>query len=322
MIDDDPPFDLTNALPFDDGADAITPQKPGAGVLSAQFAYVGKGLTPAEFKQYVQAYTFGPIPPDYVVLHHTAIPSASWARNPSGAVWDAGEVGLSAEAIYIKRLAQLNALMRYYRDTRGWPAGPHLFIDDRWIWLFTPMADVGVHASQGNSYRDSGRRLHYSIGIEVIGYFEQLRWPAAVAQNVAGAVVALKQQLRTFDYIDKPWAGGVGSHRMYNKPQCPGSAIVPSYYLPLFKATEGNGPSADRYYRVKAAVTAGATIRAAPRTNAAVLGRLHAGDVWTGEPIPGQLVTIAGFGSSNQWIRSSDMRCVSSVLLEELPHRG
>lgn len=92
----------------------------------------------------------------------------------------------------------------------------------------------------------------------------------------------------------------------------PWPAFADSLYLPSF----------ERYYRVKALVTAGATIRSAPRTNAAVLGRLRAGDVWSGEPIPGQTVTIAGFGSSNLWVRSSDMRCVSSVLLEEIPHRG
>lgn len=74
----------------------------------------------------------------------------------------------------------------------------------------------------------------------------------------------------------------------------------------------------DIHYRVKAAATAGATIRSAPRTNAAVLGHLKAGDDWYGELIPGQLVTIAGFGSSNQWVRSADQRFVWSGLLEKV----
>ena len=215
-----------------------TPQKPGAGVLSAQFAYIGKGLTPPEFEAYVSGYNFGSVPPDYVVLHHTAIPSTLAARYPTGAVWDTNEAGLSTQAIYNKRQRQLDNLMRYYRDTKAWPAGPHLFIDERWIWLFTPMYDVGVHAAQGNSYRDSRRKLHYSLGIEVIGYYERVAWPAAVARNVSGAVAALVKRLHTFGYIDKPWAGGIGSHRMYNKPQCPGAKIVPSYYMPILKAAK------------------------------------------------------------------------------------
>jgi len=176
----EPTFDLAGALPFDDDANVPTPQKPSTALLGG-FAYIGEGVTVAQFRSYVQRYHFGRVPPDYVVLHHTAIPSATWARYPSGAVWDAGEAGLSEPLIYQKRLRQLDSLMRYYRDVKGWNAGPHLFIDERYIWLFTPMYDVGIHAAQGNSYRDSGGKLHYSIGIEVVGYYEKVRWPAAVA---------------------------------------------------------------------------------------------------------------------------------------------
>lgn len=89
----------------------------------------------------------------------------------------------------------------------------------------------------------------------------------------------------------------------------PWAAFADGLYLPSF---------VERRYKVKQLVTAGATIRSAPRTNADVLGRLRAGEAWTGEAIPGQVVSIAGFGSSNQWIRDSQMRCVSSVLLEEV----
>lgn len=93
----------------------------------------------------------------------------------------------------------------------------------------------------------------------------------------------------------------------------PWPAFADSLYLDVPWA-----PAVDRRYVVKDEATAGATIRAAPRTNAAILGRLHAGDHWTGELIPGQLVTIAGFGSSNMWVRSVDMRCVWSGLLQEV----
>lgn len=74
----------------------------------------------------------------------------------------------------------------------------------------------------------------------------------------------------------------------------------------------------DRRYVVKQAATGGATIRAAPRINGAILGRLHAGDLWIGELIPGQLVTVPGFGSNNVWVRDSRMMCVWSGLLERV----
>jgi hypothetical protein len=77
-------------------------------------------------------------------------------------------------------------------------------------------------------------------------------------------------------------------------------------------------PSPLRHYRVKASVTGGATIRSAPSKAGAVLGRLAAGDSWVGEPVLGQQIYIAGFGSSAIWIRSMDQRCVWSGLLEEV----
>lgn len=72
------------------------------------------------------------------------------------------------------------------------------------------------------------------------------------------------------------------------------------------------------HYRVKDGVTLGATIRTAPRTNAAVLGRLKAGDDWRGALVQGQLVFVKGFGSSNMWARSDDARFVWSGLLEQV----
>jgi hypothetical protein len=72
-------------------------------------------------------------------------------------------------------------------------------------------------------------------------------------------------------------------------------------------------------YRVKASCTGGASIRAYPRVNAAILGRLHAGDAWEGEEIEASTATyVKGFGSSKVWVRSMDMRWVWSGLLERV----
>ncbi len=198
------------------------------------FAYIGKPLSRADFATYVTSYDFGPVPPDYVVLHHTANPAASWAPAAGVPNWDAGEETLSDAQIQTKRHAQLEAIMRYYIGL-GWSAGPHLFIDERWIWLFTPMDTIGVHAMQGNSYHDTAGHLHYSIGIEVVGDYTHVRWPSAVARNVAHTVAVLRRRLRTFEFIAGPWAGKISRHADYNKPDCPGAAITPEYYLPLFQ---------------------------------------------------------------------------------------
>lgn len=225
-------FDLTGALPFDHDAND---QEQALTLGPSSFAYLGIPLTAEGFTEYVRTYNFGSVPPDFVVLHHTAIPSASWARYSSGAIWDDGEAGMGVLQIQNKRQRQLDALRDYYRDRLGWTAGPHLFIDERWIWLFTPMAEIGIHAAQGNSYRDA-KGLHYSIGIEVIGYYEHVGWPKAVAGLVRHAVVTLQQRLKTFKLKYQPRAGGISAHRDYNKPQCPGAVITSSYYIAAITA--------------------------------------------------------------------------------------
>lgn len=235
-------------LPFDsESYDPAQPQKPRPAVLgAASFAYIGQAITVPEFSSYIAQYRFGSVPPDYVVLHHTANPDASWAPLSSDArtKWDRSEAGASESQIKTKRKAQMDAIMHYYRDSLGWNAGPHLFIDERWIWLFTPMFDVGIHAASGNSYRDSRKRLHYSIGIEVVGYYEHVRWPPAVARNVGLALAILSRRLGTFslDYRPGPTntpqahVGSLCSHRDFNKPACPGKAISESFYVSVAQA--------------------------------------------------------------------------------------
>lgn len=226
-----------------------------------EFLFIGRGLTAGEFTEYVQQYDFGALPPDFVVLHHTAIPSTLAAPYPAGVKWDAGEAGLDEAAIKRQRHGRLVDIRRYYRAGLGWDRGPHLFVDDRWIWLFTPMFHPGIHAMWGNQFRDTEGRPHYSIGIEVVGYYEQTRWPPEVARLVGHAVAVLKRRLGTFDlrYLypapeSKPgrrvigidaggrsiWAcahpdrlrwGGISSHRDYNKPECPGAAITEAFYI-------------------------------------------------------------------------------------------
>lgn len=233
-----PPEFLKDLLPFTDADDvgAISPTELPAGakdVLGSApnggFLYIGDGLTAAQFIDYVQNYDFGRQLPTFVVLHHTSIPDTQYARARDGS-WDANEQGLSDQQIYAKRKQQLDGIMSYYRGSLGWNRGPHLFIDDRWIWLFTPMYYPGIHAAEGN-----GTEASYSIGIEVIGHYERVRWPESIEQLVGHTVAVLKRKLGTFELRHQRFAGGVSSHRDYNKPACPGAAISEDYYLQVLR---------------------------------------------------------------------------------------
>lgn len=250
-------LDLEGLLPFEE---ALDPESDITRDRSGAFLFIGDGLTADEFTEYVRTYDFGGTPPDFVVLHHTAIPSTMHTRQPTGDVWDGGEEGLTEAQIKQRRKTKLANLRTYYRDTLGWDRGPHLYIDDRYIWLFTPMYDEGIHAMWGNRFDDAAG-MHYSIGIEVIGHYEAKPWPPAVARLVGHSVAVLKQKLGTFEltyqYPDparKPgrksvgkdrqgrdiWrcahperlrAGAISSHRDYNKPQCPGGAVDEAFYI-------------------------------------------------------------------------------------------
>ena len=241
------------------------------GSRALDFLYDGRPLTADEFTAHVQSYNFGAqglAPPDFVVLHHTASPCTvltqadaraageAWIRNAW--VWDADEGGKSEDQVKAQRQKGLERMRNFYRDDNGWDRGPHLYIDDRYIWLMTPLAYTGVHALGGNSVKLNGQS-HRSIGIEVVGYYERKQWPPAVARLVGHAVAVLKQRLGTFElrylypnggvesfqapdksvkyrHLERLAVGGIASHRDFNKPMCPGAAVTESFYLGVLQA--------------------------------------------------------------------------------------
>jgi hypothetical protein len=198
---------------------------------ASPIAYLGLALTRDEFTAYVRSLAWPTTRPSWLVMHHTAIPAASWA--PYGAPlrwWDAAESGMSDPQKVAKRLRQLRAIFTYYQNTLGWRAGPHLFVDDLRIYVGTPLTQAGIHAAYGNT---SGAT--YSLGIEVIGYYEHVGWPGLVMQNVAHAAATLHNALGTFELETGKGPGFVSEHRMYNKPACPGAKVRAPDYLPHFR---------------------------------------------------------------------------------------
>ncbi len=105
---------------------------------------VGRGLTRAEFAAHVEGLRFGAWRPSFIVLHNTG--------SPNMAQWDGHDV--------VDRLKNLTA---HYRDDQGWRAGPHLFVDHTYIWLFTPLTVQGTHSPSWNSI---------SWGIEMVGDYD------------------------------------------------------------------------------------------------------------------------------------------------------
>ena len=132
---------------------------------------VGKSFSPQEFADYCQTLKWGPWRPSFAVLHNTAVPNL--AQRPAG---------LTRQHI--------DGLASFYRDTQGWSAGPHLFIDDHQIWVFTPLTVKGVHSPSWNSI---------AWGVEMLGDYSKESFSAgrglAVRKNAVSALATLHSLL-------------------------------------------------------------------------------------------------------------------------------
>jgi hypothetical protein len=131
---------------------------------------VARGYTADEFKAYVEAIQFKDWKPEFVVLHNTAVPRFDQWHDVPGARRMAGLVG-------------------YYRDDQKWSAGPHLFIADDLIWVFTPLTTHGIHAPSWNEI---------SWGVEMVGDYDHEELSIEVFNNTISALTTLHKK------IDKP----------------------------------------------------------------------------------------------------------------------
>ncbi|GAB4188420.1 MAG: peptidoglycan recognition family protein [Roseiflexaceae bacterium] len=159
--------------------------------------FINRMLSAREWADYVAAYNFGAVAPSRLVLHHTYIPSeAQW-----------------------RGLSTLQGIQRYYAGLR-WSAGPHLFVGPDGIWLATPMKDIGIHAGTGNSGTIGGK-LWYSIGLEMVGYFDRERPKGAVWEHAKAVMGGLSKRLGIAP------RQLISFHRDYtNQKSCPGWAIT------------------------------------------------------------------------------------------------
>ncbi len=124
---------------------------------------VGQGLAPDQLETYVGTVAFGVWRPQFVVLHNTQDPRLSDWHSVPGA----------------QRMA---ALQSYYRDDQHWSGGPHLFVADDLVWLFTPLSVPGVHSPSWNAI---------SWGVEVVGDYDHEPLSDAVRANLVDALATL-----------------------------------------------------------------------------------------------------------------------------------
>ncbi|HEV7508178.1 MAG TPA: N-acetylmuramoyl-L-alanine amidase [Thermoanaerobaculia bacterium] len=132
---------------------------------------VGQSFTPDDFDTYCHTLQWLSWRPSFIVLHNTGVPSL--AQRPNG--------------LTKKHIQGLEA---FYRDEQKWSAGPHLFVDDRQIWVFTPLTVSGVHSPSWNQV---------SFGIEMLGDYEREAFDTGrglkVRKNAVAALATLNAVL-------------------------------------------------------------------------------------------------------------------------------
>jgi hypothetical protein len=127
---------------------------------------VGLSFSPAEFEAYCHSLHWTAWRPSFIVLHNTAAPSL--AQRPKG---------FSSQ--------NMKDLEAFYRG-KGWKAGPHLFIDDSRIWVFTALTTAGTHSPSWNMT---------ALGVEMLGDYAAEAFTtgrgAKVRANAVSAVATL-----------------------------------------------------------------------------------------------------------------------------------
>lgn len=128
---------------------------------------VGTAFPAEDFDTYCHGLQWTAWRPSFIVLHNTGIPSLG--QRPNG---------------FTKQ--HITNLEGYYRDQQKWKAGPHLFIDDKQIWVFTPLTVSGTHSPSWNKV---------ALGFEMLGDYDKDKFDSgrglAVRKNAVAALATL-----------------------------------------------------------------------------------------------------------------------------------
>ena len=140
---------------------------------------INKHLEIKEFKKYIEEKELSRMI-DKIVLHHTSEEDNS-----------------------------LNKYKKMYEE-KGWKSGPHLFIDEKGVFLFTDINIQGTHANSANEG---------SIGIEMFGNYDDKLPQGKIWKNTKEV---LKILLKKFNLEIK----NIHLHREFNPQKtCPGKSI-------------------------------------------------------------------------------------------------
>jgi len=168
----------------------------------------GRVMTADEFAAFVETKGFGPVPPNRIFLHHT------W--QPTRDQWKGKDTLLAIKRNY-EGYTWTDSQGRVHE---GWTAGPHLFVADDGIWLFTDLARDGV-----------GVRGHNrgSLHLEMVGNYDERPPDGPTLANTVAALGALFNRLELYPQ-------DLLFHRDYSYKSCPGNRVTKEWIIPQIEA--------------------------------------------------------------------------------------
>ncbi|MHB0859428.1 MAG: peptidoglycan recognition protein family protein [Anaerolineae bacterium] len=169
---------------------------------------VGKVLSADEFVRYVEELDFPDPLPNRIFLHHT------W--KPTRETWQGKSTILGMKAYYERQIWEDENGQLH----EGWNAGPHLFVADDGIWLFSDLRWDGVGAKGHNT-----RTRH----LEMVGDFDEQLPDGPTLRNTIVALGVMHERLG----LD---IRSLNFHRDYSTKTCPGRAVNKSWIIPQVEA--------------------------------------------------------------------------------------
>lgn len=164
----------------------------------------GRVMSPSEFVAYIEGLEMPEPLPTRFFLHHT------W--RPTRESWHGHSTILAMKRYYEQQL---------WRDAQGrlregWTAGPHLFVADDGIWLFSDIRYDGVGV-YGHNYR--------SRHLEMVGNYDE-RLPSG--PTLRNTIVALGILHEKFGLDIR----NLCFHRDFSSKSCPGWAVHKEWIIP------------------------------------------------------------------------------------------
>lgn len=166
--------------------------------MNSKIPFVGVRYTPDTFQRHLAQLQFTDFRPEFVTVHHTAVPRLSQRPN-----------GFSPD--------HLQNLRTFYEREKGWSGAPHVFLDDQpeGIIVFQRLDRRGVHAASFNAR---------SWGLEMLGNYDLEPFDSGRGASVRA--LAIQTVALLCERIGAP-AHSVRFHREDPKTNktCPGTGV-------------------------------------------------------------------------------------------------